>query len=54
MSLTRRIATQTLFGQDLPDGGDRIGRTLQVMIKFARHANRPPAPIPFREPAARP
>jgi cytochrome P450 len=35
MSLTRRIATQTLFGQDLPDGGDRIGRILQVMIQMA-------------------
>ena len=35
MSLTRRIATQTLFGQDLPDGGDRIGRILQAMIKMA-------------------
>jgi cytochrome P450 len=34
MALTRRIATQTLFGQDLPDGGDRIGRTLQVMINM--------------------
>jgi cytochrome P450 len=25
MSLTRRIATQTLFGQDLPDGGTESG-----------------------------
>src|SRR5574337_1797438 len=27
MSLTRWIATQTLFGQDLLDGGDSIGRS---------------------------
>jgi len=35
MAITRRIATQTLFGQDLPDGGDRIGRILQAMIQMA-------------------
>ncbi len=35
LSLTRRITTQTLFGQDLTDGGDRIGRVLQAMIQMA-------------------